>query len=275
MVKINSLIQRLTQKSNPVLGLDAYGVIYNDTGVFEDIPAVFNYCRDQGIPIVMMTNNATQSIPIIQQKMALANLHLDQSHIISSGCGLHDLPELKALINQQSTFVYGYDSSRQYAIDGGARIVAHPNAADVIVMAASVGSQNHHVYRSVYLSLKHRPECHVICINPDHYVSYRNGFMTVMGYYANQLAHQLQRPDFIWMGKPYPLFSDLTKHRFEQLGYDPTQLVFCDDNPHNVLKIHQDLNCDGVVITQTGIFTKVPPLKNGAGSLFQIPKCKI
>ena len=127
----------------------------------------------------------------------------------------------------------------KYAVDAGATLVDQPHLADVIVMAASVGSQNHHVYRDVFVALNDRPNVPVICVNPDHYVRNNDGYMAVMGYYANQMMNQLGRDDFIWMGKPFSLFSELVRVRLNQLGYDSKQVVFCDDNPHNVKQLTQ------------------------------------
>ena len=52
--------------------------------------------------------------------------------------------------------------------------------ADVIVMAASVGSQNHRVYRDVFVALNERPHVPIICVNPDHYVRNHDGYLAVI-----------------------------------------------------------------------------------------------
>jgi ribonucleotide monophosphatase NagD (HAD superfamily) len=275
MGTITSLLPLLESVKNPVLGLDAYGVIYNNKGFFDSMPAVFDYCKANSIPIMMLTNNATQSINIIYNKMKQFNLPVPKDHIVSSGCGLYDLPDLTPIVKNRSVFVYGYDSSKQYVIDAGGTCVDSPHHADVIVMAASVGSKNHSVYRQVFLALNDNPNCPVICINPDHYVYNSDGFMRVMGFYAHTMAKQLNRNDFIWMGKPFNTFSDLVKRRLNQLNYNPSQLIFCDDNPINIHRLTHDLGCQGVVITGTGIFNKVPIDDETLQSLTKLSKCKI
>ena len=96
-----------------------------------------------------------------------------------------------------------------------------------------------------------------------------------MGFYAQQMAAQLNRSDFIWMGKPSSLFSDLTRARFNSLGFDPKQLVFCDDNPFNVVRVSTDLACEGVVVTTTGVFSKYQFIQDVPDQVVQISKCKI
>ena len=107
------VVPLLAAQPAPVLGLDAYGVIYNNHGPFDEIYGVFDYCKDKQIPIVMMTNNATQNIRIIEDKMAAFGLPIPANHIISSGCGLIELPMLRRHLDGQSAFVYGYPSSVQ------------------------------------------------------------------------------------------------------------------------------------------------------------------
>ena len=40
MVQLTSLTELFNQLESPVLGLDAYGVIYNDQGLFDTLPAI-------------------------------------------------------------------------------------------------------------------------------------------------------------------------------------------------------------------------------------------
>ena len=241
MVKIDSLRALLDDLKQPVLGLDAYGVIYNNYGPFDEIYGVFEYCNQQQIPIVMMTNNATQNRTIIGKKMQGFGLPLSEERIVSSGCGFTEISQLRRMVDGEHVFVYGYDSSVQYVVEAGGVLVDDPMSAEVIVMSASVGSQNHRVYRDVFLALKANPNVPVICVNPDRYVRNHNGFLSVMGFYAEQMQRQLDRSDFIWMGKPYPIFSELVRQRLHVLGFDQHQLVFCDDNPQNVHQMTQDL----------------------------------
>jgi ribonucleotide monophosphatase NagD (HAD superfamily) len=275
MVKINSITTVLDSIKSPILGLDAYGVIYNDRGIFDTIPDVFNYCNQRHIPIYLMTNNSTQSIHVIEQKLLHFNIPIPKSHIISSGCGIYELPQLQRQLNHQRVFIYGYESSKQYAIDAGATCVTDPCQADVIVMAAALNCNNHHVYRQVFKALKNNPNMPIICINPDHYVLNQDDFFRVMGFYAHQMGVQLDRNDIIWMGKPHPLFSELVTTRLANHQHVPNQLVFCDDNPHNVSHLITDTGCCGIVVTSTGVCSKYNDYTSIPNKMFQIEKCKI
>ncbi len=272
MVTIDSLAG-LLNASQPVLGLDAYGVLYNDRGLFDTIPDVFRYCNDHQIPIYMVTNNSTQSIPEISRKMSMLGVSLPEDRIISSGCGCYLLPELASKLAKQPVYVYGYPACRYYVEQAQGTVVEDPNDANVIVFAASQSTNNHLMYRAVHDALKLRPDMPVICINPDHYVRNAAGFMRVMGYYAHQMQLQLGRDDWIWMGKPFSIFSDLVRQVLIRDGHDPSQLIFCDDNPLNVRQLSHDLNCRGVVITKTGIFDRYS--SNLPSDLVQMPVCKI
>jgi ribonucleotide monophosphatase NagD (HAD superfamily) len=276
MVASTPLFDALSSVPNPVLGLDAYGVIYNEKGPFDGIYSVIHHCKQAHIPVVMMTNNATQSVDTIYQKMAGFGLPMVRSHIISSGCGLHDIPELAATVANRRVFVYGYSLSHDYVHQAGGQCVNDPHDAQVMVLAAARYPDNHHMYRSVFLALKHRPRMPVICVNPDHYVRHSSGgLMPVMGFYAHQLAQQLVRHDVVWMGKPYPLFSRLVQRRFGALGLPTASLIFCDDNPLNVQQVVGNLNCHGVVITDTGVFKKYASAWQPHPRIHQQPFCKI
>ena len=256
-----------------ILGLDAYGVIYNDDGVFDAVKDVFKYCDERHIPLFMITNNATQSITDISNKMHAFGVPIAPEKVISSGCGCYMLPDVKAVLFEKKAFVFGFESSQFYAREAHAEVVHAPEDADVIVFAASLGAQNHHWYKRVHDVLLKDPSMPVVCINPDHYIKNMAGYKTVMGFYAHQMAHQLNAKDWIWMGKPYPVFSTLVRNVLEQQGFNASDLVFCDDNPMNVQQLSTDLNCSGVVITDTGIAGKFPAFKHP--KLHQLSFCSI
>ena len=77
------------QSKDTVLGLDAYGVIYNDDGVFKDVVNVFEYCYQHGIDLFLMTNNVVQTMVEISNKLHGFGLSISPDRIISSGCGCY------------------------------------------------------------------------------------------------------------------------------------------------------------------------------------------
>ena len=274
MVSIDSLCHQL-QSPNAILGLDAYGVIYNDDGVIDTIYSVFDYCHRHGIDIYMMTNNANQSISDIAIKMDRFGLPIPRSHIISSACACYELPDIHAMLANHSVYVYGRQSSHAYIESAGGRIVAHPDNADVVVLSASLNTNNHRTYRMVHEALQARPQCPVLCLNPDFFVMNRHGLKRVMGFYAHQMARQLGRQDWIWAGKPYPMFSEVVRRILSRHGHDPSHLVFCDDNPNNVRQMVNDLDCTGVIISQTGIANHTPMTGSFPSTIVDLPICQI
>jgi HAD superfamily hydrolase (TIGR01450 family) len=246
-------LEPLLNEPGRVLGLDAYGVLYNGNQLFHTIIPLIDYCNQSHIPVYIMTNNATQSVLDIYTRMTALGIDIKQDHIISSGCGCYILPELLNQIKGRKVFVYGYPTSVDYALKAGGILTDTPTNAEVIIMAASTGSSNHLVYQAVFQAIKKNMDIPVICINPDHYILYKHMYMPVMGFYAHQMALQLGRK-IQWMGKPHANFSTLISSILKQHGHQPKSLLFCDDNPWNVHQMVQDLDCKGCVITDTGVF---------------------
>ena len=271
MVNIASIRPLLDGIKNPILGLDAYGVIYNGHGFFEWIDPVFDYCNRKQIPIYLMTNNATQSVAVIANNLQKAGLAIPNNQIISSGCGLETLPKYRQLIYNQPVFVYGYESAKSYVTHAGGHCVNAPQDAQVIVLAAALQNDNHLVYLNTVSYLLKHPHIPVICINPDHYVATNHGLMRVMGYYAHQMAVQLNRSNFGWVGKPHRTFSDLVSAQIAP--HTGSQLLFCDDNPCNVHRMVTDLGCMGAIITQTGVYARYQHLDSHHPNIVRMPRC--
>ena len=273
MVSIDSLCEWLTPTS--ILGLDAYGVIYNDNGPFDGIYSVFDYCKNQAIDIYMITNNSNQSIPEIAEKMDSFGLSIPNHRIISSGLTCSWLADVKQHLQHKRVFVYGKASSRYYVEQAHAIIVESPKEADAIVMAASLDSNNHTMYKAVHDTLLNRPHLPVICINADAFVMNQQGLTPVMGFYAHQMATQLGHQHWIWAAKPSPRFSEMLHAILTSQSQKPSDLVFCDDNPNNVIQIATDLNCKGVIISDTGIAKHVPIHQSIPNSVVSLAQCRV
>ena len=228
-------------------------MIYNDLGVFEGARGVIQYCQTHNIPLYVMTNNATQSLSDISNHLHNKGLNIAPEQVISSGLGCLYIEKIKQCLAGKKTFVYGYESSKYYAEIAGANITNNVNDSEVIVMAASTGKSNYKVYQKCFAHLKSNPQLPVICINPDHYVMNSSGYYPVMGFYAHQMQYQLNRK-WEWVGKPFSVFSEIVSKILRDNGHDPTNLLFCDDNPKNVKQLIWDLKCNSCVITKTGVF---------------------
>jgi ribonucleotide monophosphatase NagD (HAD superfamily) len=274
MVTIPSLKSVLNAKP-VVLGLDAYGVIYNDDGCFNHIHSVFDFCASNGIQIYIITNNVSQTPIEISNKLHHFGLAVSPDQVISSGCGCYELPHIKLLLNQKNVFVYGYPSSQFYAKKAGANIVDNPQKAEAIVLAASLGRSNFQLYHQVFNALVNAPTMPVICANTDHVIMNQKGLKPVMGRYAHQMARQLNRNDWHWIGKPYSEFSTVVQAILTRHGHDPSNLVFCDDNPNNARQIAHDLSATGVLISDTGIASCFDLDTDSNKGVFQLARCCI
>ena len=156
MGNIDSLKQLIDVKKT-IVGLDAYGVIYNQSGVFEKAKKVIEYCQSNSVPVYVLTNNATQSLIDISNSLHRMGISIAPECIVSSGVGCYLLPTIKQQLEGRSTFVYGYKSSIYYAKKAGGIITDDVEKADAIVMAASTGSNNHTVYHACFKRLKNNP----------------------------------------------------------------------------------------------------------------------
>ena len=167
-----------------------------------------------------------QTMVEISNKLHGFGLSISPDRIISSGCGCYLLPNVKQLLHGQRVFVYGYPSSEYYVKKAGGNVVSSPKDADVMVFMASLGNENHRMYKQVFDVLLDQPDMPVICANTDFYIMNLNGLKPVMGLYAHQMAHQLKRDDWVWIGKPYPSFSNVVDYVLKSQGLDSSNLVF-------------------------------------------------
>lgn len=271
MIAISTLRDILTPTH--VLCLDAYGVVYNANGPFLPAISLIHHAQSMGIPVYICTNNATQSPQQIAAACYQFGVTIPVAAIISSGCACYELPQIRTMLHNRLVYVYGYEGSQYYVVTAGAQVVASPNKAQVIVMASSLNVHNHRIYRACATHLQRNPNVSVLCINPDHYVHVGDYEMPVMGYYAHYLERQCNQ-SFIWVGKPHSIYSQLVAARIESDGYSPRNILFCDDNPQNVIQLTRDLMCEGCVITDTGIYGRVSHSANQASRLYTMPACQ-
>ena len=267
-------LAKLLEQPNAVCGLDAYGVIYNNSGFISSSRSVVEFCNTHNIPVFLFTNNTTQTPTEIATNCKQAGYNIPADRVISSGCGCYMLPTIKQQLENATVYVYGYPSSRFYPETAGATITNNIIDADTVVFAASLNHQNHHTYRLIAKQLDQGQPLRGFCINPDHYVQHKQQLYPVMGYYARQLEVQCNT-QWTWIGKPFSIYSELVSQTIINAGYNPKNLVFCDDNPINVQQLVQDLNCTGVVITNTGVFYRYKHQVTLPDILHYLPQCDL
>lgn len=272
MKRINHSLSAIIETAAPkVILVDASGVLYNDTFDLSGVgPTVETL--SQSIPIWVVTNNTSHSIPQISAHLSSLGIHIPTSHIISSGLGLSVSPELYTLILGKSVYTFGHPSSQWYSDLAGGVAVEDPDLADVIVLAASIGEATFAKLEEVAQSLRKRNRP-VICVNPDHYIQTGHDLYPVMGYYAAQLAADLSL-DIVWMGKPDSRFSPVVAEVLKKANITlDADVWFFDDNPKNVARLTHDLGISGATVMDTGLckglscdeiavtFGTIPPIR--------------
>lgn len=272
MSRINTSLQSIWNDQRPqVIVLDAAGVLYTDDDRLTKMGHTIQ-TLSESVPVWVATNNTSDSIPEIAERLRYRNIHIPESQIISSGLGLSVDPALRQLIAGQPVYTWGYPTSSWYVELAGGHSVAHPNDANVIVLAASTGTSTDSIMKMIQQSLRDRPRP-VICVNPDHFVQTGSGLYPVMGYYADQLEKDLQI-ELIWMGKPYSAFSKVVAQILgaAEIILD-TDVWFFDDNPKNVAQMTLDLGISGATVMDTGLcqdlslaeiastFGTIPPIR--------------
>lgn len=252
MRRINTSLDTIIENHTPTAILvDASGVLYNDSGTLANVGNTIASLSAQ-IPVWVITNNTTHSIPEIASFLNHHQITIPESQIISSGLGLSLDPELASLIRSKSVYTLGNASSQYYVTLGEGIPVPNPDDADAIVLAASCGEKTYSLLSQIADSLRRkiRP---VICVNPDHYIYTGSERYPVMGYYAAQLAKKLDI-EITWMGKPDPRFSPVVSKVLSYAGITLDESVwFFDDNPKNVHQLTTDLEISGATVMDTGL----------------------
>jgi|GEM_PF-884082 len=259
---------------------DASGVLYNDQGLVNNIAKTIAGLQKRG-PVVVVTNNSTDSPDIISKRFLQGGLNLEPECIYSSGHGLSWNAELRAQVQGKTVYVMGDEDCYFYFFEAGVKAVIHnPNEAEVWVLMSSLQGRTAAEVMKLTEAFNHNPPQAVICCNPDWYVrgQWPCTLYPVMGYFAQALqglcwpSHQnyshffLQNPWpivqnapeplFFWYGKPFGQFAlDLDSQfqkQFKTVLND--QCVFIDDNPFNVATLVNTLGVQGVVVTETGLY---------------------
>lgn len=236
--------------------VDAFGVLYNQAGGFEESAACVQAFLAAGKPVVVVTNNTSVSPETISSRLNAMGMPIAPSHILSSGRGLAWDPEYQQAIDGRSVFLIGADDAAVYVADAGARCVNSLADADAVVLACT--AQEVTAYDAIIEYKNQRPNSPVFCINPDRYIPVGDQRVPVIGYFAERIE-QSAGPVH-WMGKPLPVFSAVVRTYCQaalalSIGEN---WVFVDDNPNNVRQITQDLGVQGLVSVETGLAQSWP-----------------
>lgn len=236
--------------------VDAFGVLYGESGIFPGVVSAIDFLNQQQIPVFLVTNNSSEYTDIIFQKLYSNGIAIPETHIISSGHGISETTAIRQLIFQKKVFVLGTRSSHHYIqLAQPGDIVSSVSDAQVIVLTAFMNDwEDHHTdFQAIIDHLSQYPNTPVICCNPDMHVMTDSGLYPVVGSWALKLQQAYHVP-VIWMGKPHSSFSWVVESRLKSHGVQIDRSVcFFDDNPENVHQLASDLGILGGLVLNTGL----------------------
>ncbi len=253
MIRSGILKDILKDSDFSVFLLDASGVLYNDNGAVPGIGETVKHLQSIG-DVYLATNNSSQSPSSIVSNLGHIGLHIEESHILSSGLGLSCDPVIYSLIQNCRCYVVGYTDSFYYVRLAGGNIVDTLEDAEAIILTASIEASISHESVELLKFCHAHPEIPVICCNPDRFVrGVGHSKVSVIGYYAHLLELEIRNP-FYWVGKPHSNYAHmvgriLTDHGIQWQG----NTLFFDDNPDNVITMQNELNVIGCLVKETGI----------------------
>lgn len=234
--------------------MDASGVIYNDAGIIKGVKESIEKMKKKG-SVFVVTNNSFQWTTTISRHLQKNGIHINESHIISSGFGLSQNEDISSLIYNQNIYVYGSKDSHKYIKQAKPKeIVSSIGDSNVIVLTSSYLSKNLEEIESIVSHIYKKGPIPIICCNPDIVVAGKKKLIKVIGYYANLLEKRIGKP-ILKIGKPFPNFSHIVQSHLKKYipRYSSNEVCFFDDNLENVIQLQKDLKIHGCWIKDTGI----------------------
>ncbi len=234
--------------------VDASGVLYSSNGFLPESNKTFTYLQSKG-ETFLASNNSYHYINDIANNLNIeGQINISPTHIISSGQGLAKDPKIKKILNHKLVYFIGTPSGQQYSLDAPIKCITNSlKKADVIILAGLNESQAKSTITKIINIAKTNPNIPIICCNKDHYIRAHNRLQPVVGYFAQEIENNINRP-IIWFGKPLKNFSKLVKNQLKTQKLIPNKnTLFFDDNLENVIAMQKHLTISGCWIKDTGI----------------------
>jgi HAD superfamily hydrolase (TIGR01450 family) len=187
--------------------LDSYGVLKNHRGVIEGVRSVIEEIRDRGLPLRVLTNDASRSQKM--QAQGFSEIGLDNilaEEIITSGMMARQYLELK---NPKGLIAYlGTDQAAKYILEVGLKTIAvnKINADNITEIQAMVFLDdegfdwNNDINHTLNL-LRHRNIPAIVANSDAIYPVSKNDVSIATGSIAKLVENVLGR-EFIHFGKP-------------------------------------------------------------------------
>jgi HAD superfamily hydrolase (TIGR01450 family) len=207
-ITIEELIARY-----PVLLLDAYGVLVNNSGAIPGAAGLIDELNRSRKPYYLLTNDSSKLPQTAANRYQSYGLEIASDRIVTSGGLLKNYFKTHNLSDARCA-VLGPDDSAQYVSDAGGRVVSPANGFDVVVIGDEAGFPFVETVDMVLTELFHkvqrREKFHLVLPNPDLiYPKADRGFGITSGSIALIIEAALQlrypgRPDLCFkrLGKP-------------------------------------------------------------------------
>ena len=198
--------------------LDMDGVLWRDTEPIGDLPAIFQAFKDQGLKVILATNNATKTVDEFFTKISRFGVELEDWQVISAAQATGIFLAEK-YPNGCRVFAVGTPSLTKILETAGLTVVSDRHADVQVVVAAMDTGLTYEKLKDAELLV--RSGCEFIGTNPD--VTYPSpeglipGAGTVIG--AIEIASG-QKATII--GKPEPLLYQMALRR---LGLKPEETL--------------------------------------------------
>jgi len=198
--------------SYPVLLLDAYGVLVNNSGALPGAAGLIGELNRTGKAYYLLTNDASKLPQTAANRFQGYGLKINPERIITSGGLLKNFFKTNNLPGARCA-VLGPDDSVQYVRDAGGEVVSPANGFDVVVIGDEAGYPFFATVDMVITELFHKVERQerfsLVLPNPDLiYPKANQGFGITSGSIALiiEAALQLRYP-----GRPELYFERLGK----------------------------------------------------------------
>jgi len=141
--------------------LDMDGVLWRNEQPIGDLPAIFDEIQNQGLKVVLATNNATKTPEIFLQKLARFGVTLETWQIVNSSMATADYL-IKQFPQGGNVFIVGDDGLKEILVERG----FHHCDQDVLAVVAAL--DRHLTYQKLeQASLLIRSGVPFIGTNPD------------------------------------------------------------------------------------------------------------
>ncbi len=203
--------------------IDAYGVLVHDKGCYDGAQEIINFLTTTKIEYLIVTNDASRSIPSLYKRFQNLGLDIPEDRITSSGSMLTPVFKRRKLRNK-NTIVLGTQDSIEMAKTAGAKIVSPESSLPLEVVV--VGDEKEFplldfcelTLSKIIDAYDEGRNVELVVPNADVIYPKKNGFGFAAGAIANMIESGLQvaRPKcnwrFISLGKPEPfLFENAVK----------------------------------------------------------------